>query len=65
MPFANTGGDRNDDYLSDGLSDELAHALVRVPGLRVSGRVPLPRSLARSDSAAVRQISSSRHPRRE
>jgi serine/threonine-protein kinase len=38
MPFANTGGDRNDDYFSDGLSDELAHALVRLPGLRVAGR---------------------------
>ena len=38
MPFANTGGDRNDDYFSDGLSDELAHALVKVPGLRVAGR---------------------------
>ena len=38
MPFVNTGGDRSDDYFSDGLSDELAHALVRVPGLRVAGR---------------------------
>jgi serine/threonine-protein kinase len=38
LPFANTSGDRSDDYFSDGLSDELAHALVRVPGLRVAGR---------------------------
>ena len=38
MPFANTGGDRSDDYFSDGLSDELAHALVRLPGVRVTGR---------------------------
>ncbi|HKP16564.1 MAG TPA: protein kinase [Gemmatimonadaceae bacterium] len=38
MPFANTGGDRSDDYFSDGLSDELAHALVKVPGMRIAGR---------------------------
>ena len=38
MPFVNTGGDRSDDYFSDGLSDELARALVKVPALRVAGR---------------------------
>jgi TolB-like protein/tetratricopeptide (TPR) repeat protein len=38
MPFVNIGGDRNDEYFSDGLSDELAHALVRLPGVRVTGR---------------------------
>jgi serine/threonine-protein kinase len=34
LPFANTRGD----YLSDGLTDELAHALARLPGLRLAGR---------------------------
>jgi len=38
LPFANTGGSADDDYFSDGLTDELAHALSRVPGLRIAGR---------------------------
>jgi serine/threonine-protein kinase len=37
LPFANTGGSPDDDYFSDGLTDELAHALAHVPGLRVAG----------------------------
>jgi TolB-like protein/tRNA A-37 threonylcarbamoyl transferase component Bud32/Flp pilus assembly protein TadD len=38
LPFANTGGSRDDDYLSDGLSEELIGALSRVPGLQVAAR---------------------------
>jgi serine/threonine-protein kinase len=38
LPFANTSGDRQDDFFSDGLTDELAHALTRLPGLRLAGR---------------------------
>jgi len=38
LPFVNTSGSANDDYFSDGLTDELAHALARVPGLRLAGR---------------------------
>jgi serine/threonine-protein kinase len=38
LPFVNTSGSTNDDYFSDGLTDELAHALSRVAGLRVAGR---------------------------
>jgi len=38
LPFANTGGDANDDYLSEGLADELRDQLGRVPGLRVKAR---------------------------
>jgi eukaryotic-like serine/threonine-protein kinase len=54
LPFANTGGDRNDDYFSDGLSDELAHALVNVPGLRVVGRASS--NSFRGKSATAREI---------
>ena len=39
LPFVNTSGDSADDYFSDGMTDELAHALARVPGLRVAGRM--------------------------
>ncbi len=38
LPFANIGGVASDDYLSDGLTDELAHALAQLPGLRLAGR---------------------------
>ncbi|AHG92422.1 protein kinase (plasmid) [Gemmatirosa kalamazoonensis] len=38
LPFVNTSGDRQDDYFSDGLTDELAHALAHVPGLTLAGR---------------------------
>ena len=38
LPFVNTSGSPDDDYFSDGLTDELAHALRRIPGLQLSGR---------------------------
>ena len=38
LPFANIGGAASDAYLSDGLTDELAHALAQLPGLRLAGR---------------------------
>ena len=38
LPFVNTSGNAADDYFSDGMTDELAHALARLPGLRVAGR---------------------------
>ena len=38
LPFDNIGGVASDDYLSDGLTDELAHALAQLPGLRLTGR---------------------------
>ena len=38
IPFTNTGGKSEDEYFSDGMTDELAHALSRVPDLQVAGR---------------------------
>ena len=38
LPFANTSGNANEEYFSDGMTDELAHALSRLPGLRIAGR---------------------------
>jgi len=38
LPFVNTGGNAKDEYFSDGMTDELAHALSRLPSLRVAGR---------------------------
>jgi len=36
MPFANQTGDSNDEYFSDGLTDELIRVLSRMEGLRVT-----------------------------
>jgi serine/threonine protein kinase/tetratricopeptide (TPR) repeat protein len=38
LPFANGTGSPDDDYLSDGITDELIHALAKLPGLRVVAR---------------------------
>ena len=38
LPFVNTGGSANDEYFSDGLTDELANALGRLPEMRLAGR---------------------------
>ena len=38
IPFMNVGGDTATEYFSDGVSDELATALGRIPNLRVTAR---------------------------
>ena len=38
LPFVNMSVDKNDEYLSDGMTEELINALAKVPGLRVPGR---------------------------
>ena len=38
LPFANLSGDKENEYFSDGLADEILTELTRVPGLRVIAR---------------------------
>jgi serine/threonine-protein kinase len=38
LPFENPGGDTANAYFADGMTDELANALSKVPGLRVASR---------------------------
>lgn len=38
LPFVNMSGDQNNEYFSDGLSEELLNSLVRIGGLKVTGR---------------------------
>jgi adenylate cyclase len=38
LPFVNMSADKNDEYLSDGMTEELINALATVPGMRVPGR---------------------------
>jgi serine/threonine-protein kinase len=38
LPFVNVGGDSAQEYLADGIRDELATAMGKVPGVRIIGR---------------------------
>jgi serine/threonine protein kinase/tetratricopeptide (TPR) repeat protein len=38
LPFANLSGSQSDEYLSDGISEEVIGALSRVPGIQVAAR---------------------------
>lgn len=38
LPFADMTPEKNQEYLSDGLAEELINALAKTPGLRVAGR---------------------------
>jgi serine/threonine-protein kinase len=38
LPFVNLSGDRENEYFSDGLTEEMIGALARLPGLRVTAR---------------------------
>jgi serine/threonine-protein kinase len=38
LPFANMSADKENEYFSDGLSEEIINALTRVPGLKVTAR---------------------------
>ena len=38
LPFVNMSADKDQEYFSDGISEELLNLLARVPGLKVAGR---------------------------
>ena len=38
LPFANISGDPDNEYFSDGISEEIINALTQLPGLRVAAR---------------------------
>jgi serine/threonine-protein kinase len=38
LPLVNIGGDKSDEYFSDGMTDELANTLAKLPGLKVASR---------------------------
>ncbi|HEX9563633.1 MAG TPA: protein kinase [Gemmatimonadaceae bacterium] len=49
MPFVNVGGDTTTEYFADGITDELATALGRIPQLRVAARSSAYRYKGRRD----------------
>jgi TolB-like protein len=38
LPFANMSGDKEQEYFSDGLAEEIINALAQLPGLKVTAR---------------------------
>jgi TolB-like protein len=38
LPLANMSGDKEQEYFSDGLAEEIINALTKIPGLKVAGR---------------------------
>jgi serine/threonine-protein kinase len=38
LPFSNMGGDKEDEYFSDGLAEEIINFLAQIPGLKVTAR---------------------------
>jgi serine/threonine-protein kinase len=38
LPFANMSGDKDNEYFSDGLAEEIINAMAQVPGLNVTAR---------------------------
>src|SRR6185436_157042 len=38
LPFANMSGDKEQEYFSDGLAEEIINALTKMPGLQVTAR---------------------------
>jgi len=38
LPFANMSGDKDQEYFSDGLAEEIINALAQLPGLKVTAR---------------------------
>ncbi|HZU26010.1 MAG TPA: tetratricopeptide repeat protein [Bryobacteraceae bacterium] len=56
MPFTNLNGDAEGDYLSDGITEELIHALTKLSGLRVVAWNSAVRMKGREqDLAAIRE----------
>jgi serine/threonine-protein kinase len=54
LPFANLSADKENEYFSDGLAEEIINALSRLPGLRVTARTSS--FFFRGKEADVREI---------
>lgn len=61
LPFVNMSADKNDEYLSDGMTEELINALAKVPGLRVPGRTSCFAFKGKADQDIFRKIGDQLH----
>jgi adenylate cyclase len=61
LPFVNMSADKHDEYLSDGMTEELINALARVPGLRVPGRTSCFAFKQKTEADIFRQVGNQLH----
>jgi len=61
LPFVNLSADKNDEYLSDGMTEELINALAKVPGLRVPGRTSCFAFKGKTETDIFRKIGDQLH----
>src|SRR5216117_3764595 len=61
LPFVNMSADKNDEYLSDGMTEELINALARIPGLRVPGRSSSFAFKGKNEDAIFRKVGEQLH----
>ncbi len=61
LPFVNMSADKNDEYLSDGMTEELINALAKVPGLHVPGRTSCFAFKGKTDADIFRKVGDQLH----
>ena len=63
LPFVNISADKSDEYLSDGMTEELINALAKVPGLRVPGRTSCFAFKGKNEADIFREVGERLHVR--
>ena len=61
LPFINLGADKADEYLGDGMTEELLNVLAKVKGLRVPGRSSSFAFKGRTDEDIFRRVGETLH----
>ncbi len=61
LPFVNLGADKADEYLSDGMTEELLNVLAQVKGLRVPGRSSSFAFKGRTEEGIFRKVGEQLH----
>ena len=61
LPFVNMSADKNDEYLSDGMTEELLNVLSKVKGLRVPGRTSSFAFKGKDDENIFRKVGDQLH----
>jgi TolB-like protein/Tfp pilus assembly protein PilF len=61
LPFVDLSADKNNEYLSDGMTEELINALAKVSGLRVPGRTSCFAFKGKSEADIFRKVGDQLH----